>query len=980
MEERITSIGEEIFALSRKGEGGIFDKNFWTGKMMDWSMKNPSFKVELFRFIDVLPSLKKSDQVAQHVKSYFLRPELELSPWIKTTLSVAAMGGVPSKIASASIKRNVLSMAETFICGRDADTAEASLKKLWVDGFAWTLDILGEVVVSESEADKHFEHYLNLIKELPAKAEAWPAQHVLDESALGPIPRVNVSVKCSSLFSHLDNLCFDHSVNGIKKRLRILMTEAKNRNVFLHLDMEQNDLRGIVMQVFEDLVQEEELLNYPHFGIVCQAYLKDALKDLERLKNLAIKRKAPITIRLVKGAYWEYEYVMASQRDWPIPVLVGKSATDSNYEACSRYLLDSYPHLLGAFASHNVRSLAHAFAYAESKGLPKSAYECQMLFGMATPYKKALKQMNMRVREYTPVGDLLPGMAYLVRRLLENTSNEGFLKSSFIDLADTKKLLSTPNPQEQNPFTKESKMFHNEAFLDFSKAEVRSQMNEALRARKSSFPIKVYPHVNGETLKDLPSLNVSNPANHKQNTSIVYMANNKVADMAIETSKTAMRTWARYTPEERIAIIRLAANLIRERRFELGAQLVLEVGKNFREADADVAEAIDFCNYYAHLYEKIEGPQKMGDALGEENKYFYRPRGLTLAISPWNFPLAILCGMTVSSLICGNPVIMKPSEESSAVGQMLYEILREAGVPKEALQFVPGKGEEVGAYLVEHSKTHIISFTGSRNVGLWIMETAAKVKEDQRHIKKVVAEMGGKNAMIIDDDADLDEAVVAALQSAFGFQGQKCSALSRIIIVESAYETFKARFIEALNSRTYGPAEDHSAQINPVISEESQKRLLKVINDNQDKIAYQLPLSEELQAQGHFVPVTVFECQDYKSDLGQKEFFGPLVTLFKAKNFEEACQRFNDVDYALTGGVYTRNPAHIEYARNILECGNLYINRGITGALVYRQPFGGYKLSGVGAKAGGPDYLLQFLEPVTVTENIMRRGFSPELT
>jgi RHH-type proline utilization regulon transcriptional repressor/proline dehydrogenase/delta 1-pyrroline-5-carboxylate dehydrogenase len=982
MEERIHEIGEKIFSLSKSREGGIFDKNFWTGKMMDWSMKNPNFKVELFRFIDVLPSLKSSDQIAAHVKAYFLRPEMDLSPWIKTTLSLAAIGGVPSKIASASIKKNVLSMAETFICGRDADTAEASLKKICDDGYAWTLDILGEVVVSESEAEHHFERYLNLIEKLPEKVARWKSQPILEESALGKIPRVNVSVKCSSLFSQLNNLCFDHSVEGIKKRLRHLMTAAKERGVFLHLDMEQNDLRGIVMQVFEDLVLEKELKNYPHFGIVCQAYLRDALKDLERLKNLAVKRGSPLSVRLVKGAYWEYEYIQASQREWPVPVFIGKNATDYNYELCTKFLLDSYPHLLSAFASHNVRSLAHAIAYADSKGLSQNAYECQMLFGMAAPFKKALKEMNLRIREYTPVGELLPGMAYLVRRLLENTSNEGFLKSRFVDLADTNKLLYAPNPQEKESLliSKEKNMFRNEAFIDFSHPQNRERMRSSLENNQKLFPMKIHPQINGETISDLPTLRVMNPSHNDQCISEVALGNTKLADLALSGCRNAMRSWAHYPPTDRIEILKRAANLLREKKFELSAQIAQEVAKNYIEADADVAEAIDFCNYYAHVYEKLSHPQRMGDALGESNKYSYRARGTCLVISPWNFPLAILCGMTVAALVCGNPVIMKPSEEASGIALKLYEILREAGVPREALHFLPGRGEEVGAYLVDHPETHLISFTGSRSVGLQIIEKASQMKEGQKHIKKVLAEMGGKNAMIIDDDADLDEAVVAALQSAFGFQGQKCSALSRIIILEPAYEAFKARFIDALKSRTYGPAENPAAQINPVISKESQERLLTVANKFKDNIAFQLSVPSEFIHTGYYVPVTVFESQDFQSDLGQSEFFGPFVTLFKVKNFDEAIQRFNNVDYALTGGLFSRNPDHLHEAKNRLECGNLYINRGITGALVYRQPFGGYKLSGVGAKAGGPDYLLQFLEPVTITENMMRRGFSPELT
>ncbi|NCN27954.1 bifunctional proline dehydrogenase/L-glutamate gamma-semialdehyde dehydrogenase [bacterium] len=978
LEARVKELGQEIFEKSRASEFGLFNKNYWSGRMMDWSMKNAKFKVELFRFVDVLPTLKTSDQIVEHVKAYFMRPDLELSAWIKTALGAATLGGVASKIASSSIKKNVESMAKTFICGENSQTAEPTLKKLWETGSAFTLDILGEVVVSEKEAQEHYEKYLELIENLPSHVESWGANPQLEEAAHGKIPRVNVSVKCSSLYSQISNLSFESSVEGVKARLRPLMQAARDRGVHLHFDMEQNDIREIVLRSFEDLCKEDGLKNYAHFGIVIQAYLKDSLADLERIKALAQLRGAPITIRLVKGAYWEYEYILAQQRNWEVPVFLGKSATDAHYEKCSRFLVDGYPHLIPAFASHNVRSLAHALAYAESKGLPKNAYEIQLLFGMADTFKKALYSMGYRVREYTPVGDLLPGMAYLVRRLLENTSNEGFLKARFVDEAAAERLLSAPSELQSERAGLGS--FVNEAYVDFSKNVVRNSAAEALKKVEAQFPISVFPVVAGVRNEDVSVVEVKNPSKISQCVSRVGLAGEPLALAAVEACSYAKKNWSAWEPSKRIEIIRRAADLIRERRYELSALIVHEVAKDFVEADADVAEAIDFCNYYAKEYERLSGSTSMGSIMGEDNRYQYRARGLAVAISPWNFPLAILCGLTVAPLVCGSPVIMKPAEESSAVALRLFEILVEAGVSKDALQFLPGKGEEIGAKLVRDPNVHVINFTGSRDVGLEIIKNAAEVPKGQKHIKRAVVELGGKNAIIVDDDADLDEAVVACLASAFSFQGQKCSALSRIIILEPAYEYFKARLIDALSSKHYGPAADGAAHINPVVTEQSQQRLLAVLERNKVSLVFSHDVPKEIFSTGHYVPATIFESTDFDSELGQQEFFGPLVTLFKVSSFEEAVQRLNNVDYALTGGLFSRNPLHIDYARKHLEVGNMYLNRGITGALVYRQPFGGFKLSGAGGKAGGPDYLLNFLEPQTVTENTMRRGFSPELT
>jgi RHH-type proline utilization regulon transcriptional repressor/proline dehydrogenase/delta 1-pyrroline-5-carboxylate dehydrogenase len=418
---------------------------------------------------------------------------------------------------------------------------------------------------------------------------------------------------------------------------------------------------------------------------------------------------------------------------------------------------------------------------------------------------------------------------------------------------------------------------------------------------------------------------------------------------------------------------------MRQRKGELSAWMVLEVAKNFREADADVAEAIDFCDYYAEQMELLATPQSMSDTPGESNHYQYQARGVTLAIAPWNFPLAILCGMTVGPLVAGNPVIMKPAEQSSAIARKLFDLLIEAGVPSDVLHFVPGLGEEVGAALVLNPLVHVINFTGSRAVGLKIMEDAARVQPGQRHIKKVIAELGGKNAVIIDDDADLDEAVVGCLHSAFGFQGQKCSALSRIIIVDSAYEKFRQRFLEALASFKIGPADDVAYRVGPVIDSDAKTRLEGVAARNKAFQIAEVPLNPELKQLGHYVAPRVFESQDFRSELGQTEFFGPFVTLFRVQNFDQALEAFNDTEYALTGGLYSRSPEHIERMRAQAQVGNLYVNRPITGALVCRQPFGGFRMSGCGGKAGGPDYLLNFLEPRSITENTMRRGFAPEL-
>jgi RHH-type proline utilization regulon transcriptional repressor/proline dehydrogenase/delta 1-pyrroline-5-carboxylate dehydrogenase len=447
--------------------------------------------------------------------------------------------------------------------------------------------------------------------------------------------------------------------------------------------------------------------------------------------------------------------------------------------------------------------------------------------------------------------------------------------------------------------------------------------------------------------------------------------------VAVRSAKAAFPMWRDTPAADRAAILLNCAQALRRRRWELAAWEVCETAKQWREADADVAEAIDYCEYYAREMLRLAGGQHR-DLPGEENAYFYEPRGVVVTIAPWNFPLAILCGMSVAALVAGNTVIMKPAEQSPLIAAKLMEVLHEAGVPRGVVSYLPGVGEEIGPTLVQHPDVAMIAFTGSRAVGLAIEQQAAQTPPGQEQVKRVVIEMGGKNAIIIDDDADLDEAVHGVVASAFGYAGQKCSACSRAIVLDSIHDAFLARLVEATRSLKIGPAEDPGAFVGPVIDDEARQRIAAAIEKGRGeaRVVYEAKPGA-LADEGCYVPPTIFADVPPGSSLAQEEIFGPVLAVIRAANLDEALAIANGTRYALTGGIYSRGPANIARARREFRVGNLYINRKITGALVDRQPFGGLKLSGVGSKAGGPDYLLQFLQPRTITENTLRRGFAP---
>jgi RHH-type proline utilization regulon transcriptional repressor/proline dehydrogenase/delta 1-pyrroline-5-carboxylate dehydrogenase len=439
----------------------------------------------------------------------------------------------------------------------------------------------------------------------------------------------------------------------------------------------------------------------------------------------------------------------------------------------------------------------------------------------------------------------------------------------------------------------------------------------------------------------------------------------------------AFADWRDTDPAKRAESLFAAARVMQRRRFELAAWEVFECGKPWREADGDIAEAIDFCNYYAREMLRLAIPRRR-DVPGEDNSYFYEPRGVAVVIAPWNFPLAILCGMTAAALVTGNTVVMKPAEQSSVIAAKLMEVLREAGVPTGVVHFLPGVGEEVGPTLVNHKDVALIAFTGSRSVGLGINRSATEMAEGQDDIKRVIAELGGKNAIILDEDADLDEAVHGIVASAFGYAGQKCSACSRLIVPEAIYDSFLTRLVEATRSLTVAPAEEPGCSVGPVIDAEAHARILAAIerSKKEARLAYAGELGP-LAGEGFYIAPHVFADVSPTGPLAQDEIFGPVLAVLKSRDLSDALRIANGTRYALTGGLYSRSPENIARVKREFRVGNLYINRKITGALVDRQPFGGFKLSGIGSKAGGPDYLLQFVLPRTITENTLRRGFAP---
>ena len=511
--------------------------------------------------------------------------------------------------------------------------------------------------------------------------------------------------------------------------------------------------------------------------------------------------------------------------------------------------------------------------------------------------------------------------------------------------------------------------FLNEQYTDFSKPENAKLAQEALAKVRSELGREYDLLIAGERRRSEEKLTSVNPAQPAEVIGVHQKGSDGDAREAIDRAAAYFSTWAAVPEEERTAALFRAAEILRRRKYEFDAWLVVESGKTWPEAEGDVSEAIDFCDYYARQALKLARPDPVVQLEGERDEMVYLPLGVGVVIPPWNFPLAILVGMTTAALVVGNTVVIKPSSDTPTIAAKFAEVLLEAGFPPESFSLLTGSGGAIGDVLVSHPKTRFISFTGSRDVGLHINELAAKTPKGQVWIKRVVAEMGGKDAIVIDREADIDQAVKGVLFSAFGYQGQKCSACSRAIVDEAIYDEFLDQLKAKAEALTVGPPEDFGNYMGPVINSRAKESILNYIEVGKRE-GRLVAGGEPVRGDGYFIRPTIFADVDGKARLFQEEIFGPVLAVTKAKDFDHALALANDSEYGLTGAVYTTNQAKIDQARRHFFVGNLYINRKCTGAMVGAHPFGGFNMSGTDSKAGGPDYLLQFVQAKSIAQKL----------
>ncbi|WP_181349106.1 L-glutamate gamma-semialdehyde dehydrogenase [Thalassobacillus sp. CUG 92003] len=509
--------------------------------------------------------------------------------------------------------------------------------------------------------------------------------------------------------------------------------------------------------------------------------------------------------------------------------------------------------------------------------------------------------------------------------------------------------------------------YKHEPFTDFTVESNKKEFEEALKLVKGQLGENYDVVVNGECIRTDQKIVSTNPANTKQVVGNVSKANQEIAEKAIQSASNAFEDWKKWDPRSRAEILFRAAAIVRRRKHEFSAYLAYEVGKPWKEADADTAEAIDFMEYYARQMIELGEGKHVESRPGEQNRYIYTSTGVSVVIPPWNLAFAIMAGTTVAPLVTGNTVVLKPASNSPVIAAKFVEVLEEAGLPKGVLNFVPGSGREVGNYLVDHPKTALISFTGSRDVGTELYKRAAEVQPEQKHLKKVIVEMGGKDTVVVDKEADIETAIEAIIVSAYGFSGQKCSSGSRAVVHKDVYDEVLDGVAKRAKELTVGNATESNVYMGPVVEQAAFDKIMSYIEIGKEE-GRLVTGGKGDDSKGYFIEPTVFADLDPNSRMQQEEIFGPVVCFTKANDFNEAIDIANNTEYGLTGAVISNNREHLDKAKVDFHVGNLYFNRNCTGAIVGYQPFGGFNMSGTDSKAGGPDYLALHMQAKTISE------------
>jgi RHH-type proline utilization regulon transcriptional repressor/proline dehydrogenase/delta 1-pyrroline-5-carboxylate dehydrogenase len=882
----------------------------------------------------------------------------------------ATLKGLASKVSEpvvrTALRQAMKLIGSQFVLGETIESGIANGSSWAKKGYRFSYDILGEGARSDAQSQHYTRAYHHAIAAINPHPNPLPKRE--RESLTSPSPsqgegrdeglftNAGISVKLSALHPRYSLNQRGRVLAELKPRLKEILLLAKKHHIAVSIDAEEANRLDIEMILFEELLAEPELAGWNGIGFVLQAYQKRAFHVIDWLADLAQKYKRVIPLRLVKGAYWDSEIKHAQVMGlFGYPVFTKKQHTDLSYLACADKILSNSHAFYPQFATHNARTIASIQVLAERYKLTPSQFEFQRLHGMGEKLHDMIVADGYASRIYAPIGEHKDLLAYLIRRLLENGAN-----TSFVNL-----------------------LMDQEVSLDTLLADPRAISATTVTTETLALPLQLYPDRKNSSGIDSGYLHLREPlerelARHCDIAQRLGKPADSTADhvkQAVSSAEAAFSAWASLGVDARAAMLEKAADLIEAKRNELLALLVHEAGKTIPDAIGEVREAADFCRYYAlHARKLLEKDETLSGPTGESNHLSLHPRGVFVAISPWNFPLAIFTGQVVAALVAGNSVVAKPAEQTPIIAKFAVDLLYQAGIPNDVLQLVYGDGV-IGAALVADSRISGVVFTGSLEVAQLInRQLAAKPGA----IVPLIAETGGMNAMVVDSSALLEAAVDDIVLSAFGSAGQRCSALRVLYVQEEIADSLLTLLKGAMAELNVGTPSQFAADIGPVIDPDA-KQMLEAHIARMKREAKLIAAATPSDDIGHFVTPHAFEIASMS--VLEKEIFGPVlhVVRFKGSELKKIAAEINRSGYGLTFGLHSRIDDHIQFFARAIRAGNLYVNRSMTGAVVGVQPFGGEGLSGTGPKAGGPHYLQKFLTERVVTINVAAIGGNLEL-
>ncbi len=848
-----------------------------------------------------------------------------------------AKGGEPLIRKGVEVAMRLL--GKQFVTGETIEQAIKNGEKRFQQGFRYSYDMLGEAALTEEDAARYYQDYVDSIHAVGQRS-----------SGLGVYAASGVSIKLSAIHPRYSLSQHQRVIDELYPKVKQLFLLAKQYDIGLNIDAEEADRLDISLDLVDRLLADPDLAHFNGIGLVVQAYQKRCTFVIDYLIEQARKHQHKIMVRLVKGAYWDSE-IKRAQTDGAegYPVFTRKVHTDVSYIACAKKLLAAQDVIYPQFATHNAQSLATVYHLAQGK-----QFEFQCLHGMGeTLYDQVVGKHNLNVqcRIYAPVGSYKTLLAYLVRRLLENGANSSFVNHIVDDSIPVEALILDPvqkaketegtmHPKTPLPRDLFAGKRVNSKGYDLTDALQLQQLQNAL-TELSQNEYEAYPLLENTTAPTGKPRLVFNPAKRATLVGKVIDAREEDVEQAFENALRHKDNWANTPVEQRAVILEKMADLMEQHMPQLFDLAVREAGKTLNNAIAEVREAVDFCRYYAQEARK----------LGNENP----PRGIVVAISPWNFPLAIFIGEVCSALVTGNVVIAKPAEQTSLMAHFAVKLFQQAGLPIGVLQCLCGAGKVIGEKLVSDPRVDGVIFTGSTDTAKRINQNLAKNDK----LIPFIAETGGQNAMIVDSSALAEQVVLDVLNSAFDSAGQRCSALRVLYVQHDVAPHILTMLKGAMAELKVGNPQHLTTDVGPVIDEMAQKRLLQHIETMRTvaKDCYQVPVDPEMQQQGIFVPPTLFELENLHHL--KHEVFGPVlhVVSFHASEFNQVIAQINSTGFGLTSGIHSRIDESINHWLEQVHAGNLYVNRNTVGAVVGVQAFGGRGLSGTGPKAGGPFYL-----------------------